>query len=200
MSSSSTQGDGKIINDDSFKHEKGLEDQWNATQSQLDAISEEIKKNQPLTSSLQDITTLNKNLVVCNAMEYLYGNYPTWRRIRGDGNCYYRAFLFALCECLLQPEHKEELTRIQTYVKNTIDTLTQFGYDRFAVEMFWEELVELLEFIAVSDKDSEKKAQVLHEKLNEEQGVSEYATWYLRVVVAAYLKADPNRFLGFFGQ
>ena len=82
-------------------------------------------------------------------------------------------------------------------MKNSIDTLTQYGYERFTLTMFWEELVDLLDFLATSEKDMAEKKKILHEKLTEEQGISDYASWYLRVIVAAYLKADPDRFLGF---
>ena len=33
--------------------------------------------------------------------------------------------------------------------------------------------------------------------MNVDQGPSDYCTWYLRVVTAAYLKRDPERFLPF---
>lgn len=36
--------------------------------------------------------------------------YPRWRRVRGDGNCYYRAVMFGLClQCLVDPQRMKKL-------------------------------------------------------------------------------------------
>ena len=85
------------------------------TQAQLDAIEKEIKSNQSLTSNLQPISNLAKlyesdndndstssNQHFIKGCEYLSTKYKSWRMIRGDGNCYYRAFLYAVCEELLR--------------------------------------------------------------------------------------------------
>lgn len=58
-----------------------------------------------------------------------------------------------------------------------------------AFEIFYDSLVEFLESLqnnTIAD---------LHKELNEENATSDYCTWYLRVLTATYLKADPNRFL-----
>jgi ubiquitin thioesterase protein OTUB1 len=64
----------------------------------------------------------------------------------------------------------------------------QFGYERFALEAFYDELVELLQTLDES---------TLHSTLNEENATSDYATWYLRILCAAHLKSDPDRFIHF---
>jgi ubiquitin thioesterase protein OTUB1 len=63
--------------------------------------------------------------------------------------------------------------------------------------MFYEELVELIDYI---DSDTNNEATMksqLHDKLNEENSTSDYCTWYLRVLTAAQMKSDPDRFLPF---
>jgi hypothetical protein len=35
--------------------------------------------------------------------------YTSWRHIRGDGNCYYRAVLFGLIECLISSDRRRQL-------------------------------------------------------------------------------------------
>lgn len=66
--------------------------------------------------------------------------------------------------------------------------MLKHGYERFALEAFWEELVELLQTL---DETS------FHSKLNEENATSDYATWYFRVLTAAHLKSEPDRWQGF---
>ena len=109
------------------------------TQAQIEAISNEIRTTQPLTSELQPISTLlehyegrkneNSETDYDNASRnnfvegsrYLTKKYSSWRQIRGDGNCYYRAFLYAVCEQLLrccmarEGSALKELKRLQTY-------------------------------------------------------------------------------------
>ena len=85
------------------------------------------------------------------------------------------------------------------------------------IDMFYEELVELFDFIETSlsaadnnDKSASTAAgeakdesnhnnvpQQLHAKLNEENSTSDYCTWYLRVLTAAQMKSNPDRFLPF---
>ena len=87
------------------------------TQAQLEAIEQEIKASQALTSELKDLDPLRHQYTGEDASKYfdlgiqaLQITYSKMRTIRGDGNCYYRAFLYSLCEKLLSD--KAELDRI----------------------------------------------------------------------------------------
>lgn len=142
---------------------------------------------------------------------------PTYcgiRLIRGDGNCYYRAFLFSLTESILQMQQKQqaatnpkseitntnsasEAERILYFVKTiSWENVKKAGYSEITIEVFYEEIVQLLENAARGVIDVEQ----LQSTLNEENSVSDYCTWYLRVVTATYLKLDPDRFLPFLEQ
>lgn len=61
------------------------------------------------------------------------------------------------------------------------------GYDEMAIEVFYESLVELLEGL--------ESIEALHAELTQENATSDYCTWYLRVLTATFLKADPERFM-----
>ena len=175
--------------------EMSAAEQDQKTQAQLDSIALEIKATQPLTSSLISIHGLkalfDDGTNFRKGCTYLSQSYASYRAIRGDGNCYYRAFLYCLCEKLFA-EKGSELKRVMDYVKGSIDTVVQYGYDRFAIEMFHEEMVDLLE--AVSSNDD---FEIIHKMLNEENATSDYCVWYLRVITSAYLKADGDRFIHF---
>ncbi len=56
-----------------------------------------------------------------------------------------------------------------------------------AIEIFYDTLVEFLEGLDTME--------ALHIELTEENATSDYCTWYLRVLTATFLKADPERFL-----
>ena len=55
------------------------------------------------------------------------------------------------------------------------------------------EFVDLLGSLE-KDESTEKLTKTLHETLTEENGSSEYCTWYLRIITAAHLKSDIERF------
>jgi ubiquitin thioesterase protein OTUB1 len=165
--------------------------QYKQTEAQLEAIEAEIKAAQSLTSAklptLALRTLYDKDSNFDKGVLYLAKHYRDVRRVRGDGNCFYRALLYGMCEALLI--RSDERQRITTKIRASLDQLvTNHGYERYTLEAFWEELVELLENMT---QDS------LHSTLNEENATSDYATWYFRVLTSAHLKADPDRFVHF---
>lgn len=103
------------------------------TQAQLEAIEQEIKETQPLTSDLVDISNAllplykndddtnqdsssassQQNRYFLMGIEELASTYDKMRKTRGDGNCYYRSFLYNLCETLLQ--NQTEKSRVIQY-------------------------------------------------------------------------------------
>jgi ubiquitin thioesterase protein OTUB1 len=200
------------------------QEQDRKTRAQIDSINDEIKANQKLTSDLIPISELSNNIGGGGAnkgflqgCEYLATKYTNYRAIRGDGNCYYRAFLYALVETLYSSNNdpsssssssssSSELKRISDYINNSIDVVVQCGgYDRFAIETFHEEMVDLLSTIT-KDKDTNKNEtddddsdsdsfSKIHNNLNEENGTSDYCVWYLRVITSTILKSDPDRFV-----
>ncbi|KAL3793966.1 hypothetical protein HJC23_009449 [Cyclotella cryptica] len=219
------------------------ESQYKLTERQLSDIEAEIKSTQPLTSQPLPIVALIQQYVADpstpaqtqqqDSQEWLESGflasskllskkYTHLRRIRGDGNCYYRAFLYSLCEGLLKrrfhvptddPTDDRELKRIRTFVTNSLSWVCGLGYEETTIEMFYDELVDLLDFIdnlptcpsspatdsnqATRPLELQKALDALHHKLNEENSTSDYCTWYLRVLTAAQMKSDPDRYLPF---
>ena len=187
--------------------ESDAQTQHQLTQAQLEAIENEIKSTQPLTSPLLPISVLvqqyttssssnndeNKNdgdaqqqQGFIRSATFLSKKYTSLRKIRGDGNCYYRGFLYSLCEQLLRnlinDNNHAEFTRLKDVAANALKWVCNYGYDEYTIDMFHEELVELFGFMeglskksddTVSSEDLlENALQQLHTKLNEENAVS----------------------------
>lgn len=134
------------------------------TENQIKEIEKDIRDTQALTSSLLPIEVLldtykdeidasneSKDHELANetnffylGAKYLSKKYSYTRKVRGDGNCYYRSFLYALCESLIKqkqggPEGKnEELERVIKLAVDSLDEVAKFGYDKSALEMFQE--------------------------------------------------------------
>lgn len=198
-----------IIGDNDDDEQQNIHTQQAA---QLAAIETEVKK-QDLTSSLfpiQRLVDYYKNLPdatpgFLQGASYLGStrcNYTHFRRVRGDGNCYYRALLYSICEvCLKKQVHKEQFSALKDFITASLKHVCQFGYDENALDMFHEELVDVFDFISTfsdgTDKLVEEKLKEMHTRLNEENGSSDYCTWFLRVITAAHLKSDADRFMLF---
>lgn len=184
------------------------------TRAQMEAIDHEVRANQRLTSELLDISKLADGFSVINngsptnigfrqGCDYLATQYKSYRAVRGDGNCYYRAFLFALVEQVCKKSTTaDELKRISEYVGRSIEDVIKCGYDRFTIDMFHEEMVELLSAVAKEKEQQENTtassiSSTMYGRLNEENATSDYCVWYLRVITSSYLKSDPGRFVHF---
>eukprot|EP00934_Nitzschia_sp_Nitz4_P009077 Nitzschia sp. Nitz4//scaffold28_size193895//127777//128681//NITZ4_001670-RA/size193895-snap-gene-0.325-mRNA-1//1//CDS//3329545997//9067//frame0 len=171
-------------------------EQYQQTANQLESIEREIKETQPLTSELKILEELKQwypadepaSKYFLLGIDSLSKNYGHMRQTRGDGNCYYRSFLYSLSESLLS--NPTELERIISYAKESLGLVTSVGgYEESVIEIFYDSFVEHLESLRQCD------AATLHSELTEENAVSDYCTWYFRVLTATFLKADPDRFL-----
>ena len=101
-------------------------DKIHQTQAQWDAIEQEIKDTQPLTSAVRPLEDLRQQYQTGDGVsnkwydlgvQVLMKTYLSIRMVRGDGNCYYRAFLYSMCEQLMNhPIELERITKLSTYL------------------------------------------------------------------------------------
>ncbi|KAJ1463182.1 peptidase C65 Otubain-domain-containing protein [Pelagophyceae sp. CCMP2097] len=130
----------------------------------------------------------------------LEGKYSAMRRVRKDGNCFYRAFLYRYVEQLcvdhaagpgskvLEAPEGSELERVQKVIKSSKEKLLSVGYEDSAIDMFWDMLVEVLDEVPKTTADS------WHSKMNDEHGVSMHIVWFCRALSATQIKLQPERF------
>lgn len=103
--------------------------------------------------------------------------------MKRDGNCFYRAFAFAIAEYMTTHKDSNESKRISKLLSESKTFLTQFGYDLIAVEEFYDSTIELL---------------VCHDLIEalevafEEGYASEAVVCYLRLIAAAMLKSNAE--------
>jgi len=186
-------------------------------EARLQEIEQNIRENQPLTSEQLPLTALEKQYLqestasnFRQGVTYLQNHYSHLRMVRGDGNCYYRAFLYSLVEQLLNHHHHQDPTakaegeRICQWLKHDSwqQVLNIGGYDEMTCEIFYDSMVELLEKVVSSapktgESSSSYTMADFHEEMNQETATSDYCTWYMRVITATHLKSHPDRFLPF---
>lgn len=217
------------------------ENQYMKQERMIEEIAEQVKRQQSLTSARLPTSSLrqqyadNPNFII--GINLLEKSYSHIRTIRGDGNCYYRAFLYSLLETLIaappQPANDGTTTAAGSNMENEGQRLLQFvttksweeilqqKYDEVAIEIFHDEMIDLFQDVIVkriyhtnnnnsnSNKDSSScssndhtvsttsTSTLFRDRMNEENSVSDYCTWYLRLITATYMKQDPDRFLPF---
>ncbi|KAH9258271.1 hypothetical protein BASA81_003320 [Batrachochytrium salamandrivorans] len=111
-----------------------------------------------------------------------------WHRVRGDGNCFFRAFMFSLVSQLQLAKHAGELARLSEFMSSSLDLLEQAGYERLGVETFQEMTSDFF-------RDDLLSCQPLDVFNN--QGESEHLVWFARLLCATNLRLHSDRFLPF---
>jgi len=176
------------------------------TLTQMENITEEVANTQPLVGAPTNVAILLTDYANTQSpgfipgIKYLSESFSCMRKVRGDGNCFYRALLFGYLENLLNLflsgndqsmlAAKIEYDRIMKIIKDSLGELIALGYPDYAIESFHEELVELLESLFQQTSDSLFG-------MFQEGGQANYVTWFMRVLTAGALKRDAERFLPF---
>lgn len=91
-------------------------------------------------SILRDEYAGSENCNFLPKLSDLETRYQSFRRTRGDGNCFFRAFSFGLVEWVCQLEQRSDRdTLIHSLCECVSELLRGAGFDRLAYEDFFEE-------------------------------------------------------------
>ncbi|KAG7400557.1 OTU domain, ubiquitin aldehyde binding [Phytophthora boehmeriae] len=139
----------------------------------------------------------NANPNFMHGIDSLNARYEALRRVRGDGNCFFRGFIFALCEHLLPFARETEdanaalRTRIQQTIQQSKSDLVAIGYSDVAIDAFWETFVDYL-----AAMETRSHAELVQD-FQTEGGEAEYLVWYMRLLTAGHLKKNAHVFQPF---
>ncbi|GAA6019953.1 hypothetical protein JCM8202_001765 [Rhodotorula sphaerocarpa] len=125
------------------------------------------------------------------------------RRTRGDGDCFWRAFVFALLETYLglHPSHSVYLLEKFT---SLLPLLTACGFEPIVWEDFWEPLRDLLWKMGPEEKDGGKRKdgeprltrEALFTAFNDQE-TNSCIIVILRLITSAYLRTHEDEFSPF---
>ncbi|ELT99204.1 hypothetical protein CAPTEDRAFT_154088, partial [Capitella teleta] len=165
-----------------------------ATMAQQRQIEQEIAGCQPLIGKETDLKTLHdeyspEDKIYQDKITDLQRKHSAYRRIRMDGNCFYRGFGFGYMEKLLKD--KSELQRFKEVVTTSKDEMIKLGFPSFTIEDFHSNFIEVLEKL---EKDC--GVDELLEIFND-QGYSDYLVVYLRLLVSGHLQKNDDFFMNF---
>tara|TARA_B100000609_G_C17156411_1_gene403706 strand:+ start:97 stop:1128 length:1032 start_codon:yes stop_codon:yes gene_type:complete len=186
------------------------------TIDQLNGILKEVETTQPMVGERTGVREAlgaeyadNPQRGFSEGIARLDETYASLRRVRKDGNCFYRAFLYRYLEELVQRNFDvprpptgsgsagggcAELRRIRTVAKDSKAALLKVGFEEIVVDSFWETFCELL------DNLPETSPRRLHELMTEEGNNVTSVVWFLRMLTSGRIKAHADRFAPFIGD
>ncbi|KAI4324230.1 hypothetical protein L6164_023784 [Bauhinia variegata] len=177
-------------------------DQWtnfadDDIMQQQSAIQAEEAKKIPFVGDKEPLSSL--------AAEYQYGSpillekiqvlgeqYAAIRRTRGDGNCFFRSFMFSYLEHILECQDQAEVDRIKANVEKCRKTLQKLGYPELTFEDFFALFLEQLECVIQGNETS-----ISHDELllrSRDQSVSDYVVMFFRFVTSGEIQKRSEFF------
>jgi len=164
------------------------------TMAQQRAIEKEIAESQSLIGSVLTFDDIvegyaKEDSVYRKKIEDLKTKYKNIRKVRGDGNCFFRAFGFAYLERLITKP--EEYGRFVEIAQKSKDELIGLGFPQFTLEDFHDVFMEIVGHV---------KTPATVEKLVEtfnDSGLSDYFVVYLRLLVSGELQKNEGEYIYF---
>ncbi|KAJ6832019.1 uncharacterized protein M6B38_254135 [Iris pallida] len=147
----------------------------------------------------------DKEPITALAAEFQYGSpilqekikliaeqYLALRRTRGDGNCFFRSFMFSYLEHILETQDKAEVERIIAHIEMCKKTLKSQGFTDFTFEDFFSTFLEQLESVSQG-----QDASISHDELLErsrDQSISDYVVMFFRFVTTGEIRSRSEFF------
>mmetsp|Transcript_6626 Transcript_6626/g.20170 ORF Transcript_6626/g.20170 Transcript_6626/m.20170 type:complete len:265 (+) Transcript_6626:166-960(+) len=130
-----------------------------------------------------------------NKIKQLAAKYPEIRRVRRDGNCFFRAYGFAMHEWLLNSKDEALKQRIVKNCQDSIKILEKVGFDMLTTSDFHDMLMDEIELTVTGVKQED----ALFMDFNS-PSVSNWIICYLRFLTSGWIQADAQKFLPFIGD
>ncbi|KAJ7552656.1 hypothetical protein O6H91_06G063300 [Diphasiastrum complanatum] len=124
-------------------------------------------------------------------IEKLASTYGAIRRIRRDGNCFFRSFMFSYLEYILEAKDAAEVARVLKSVESCKQALLGFGYAEFTFEDFFAVFVEQLEYVLPGK--SSTSVDTLIERCRD-LVISNYAVMFFRFATSSEIRRRADFF------
>ncbi|MBA0682700.1 hypothetical protein Goari_024396 [Gossypium aridum] len=119
--------------------------------------------------------------ILLEKIKVLDQQYAAIRRTRGDGNCFFRSFMFSYLEHILESQDRAEVDRIKGNVEECRKTLQSLGHTDFTFEDFFSLFLEQLECVLQGNEDSISQDELILR--SRDQSISDYGEWFGWLVV-----------------
>lgn len=183
------------MSDDKIRENEKL-NQLNDAQNEL--IKQDVEK-EPLVSPAIKIQSLEEEFK--NADNFLKKVFflqkgfekTLIRKARKDGNCFYRSFIFRLCEILCMGNQFFEKFKIFQKVKQFSSMMLKANFDKIVFEQFENFFIEFLNAIKSGSINILNVQNSLSDK-----STFDYYVMYLRFIISAYIRTCGGLFDAYF--
>ena len=160
-------------------------------------LRKQIEETTPLVSEDFDIKILineyNSNEEYLNSIKNITKKYKYIRKVRRDGNCFYRSFIFRLFEHICIKNDKILFEKIKQKLIDSKDLIQRNGYDWVAVEDFYN--LFLREFTnCFNSLTYESTVRDYLDTLFCEREKGNYLIYFIRFCIAAYIKEQKDTY------
>lgn len=130
--------------------------------------------------------------ILLQKIKVLGDKYVAIRRTRGDGNCFFRSFMFSYLEHILEKQDRAEVDRIKANVEECRKTLQSLGYVDFTFEDFFALFLEQLDDVLQGNETSISHEELLNR--SRDQSVSDYVVMFFRFVTSGEIRRRSEFF------
>jgi len=147
-----------------------------------------IGELEPLAHLKNEYEGRNDQDVVMRKLSWLESQgYNQMRRVRGDGECFYRAFLYTALERLHLERNKDEHEGLRSTAQATIDSFDSVGFQKLVTEDFVDAFMDLL------NKSLTTTAQDLLDAFQNAE-TSNATVVFARLAASSYIRAHGMAF------
>lgn len=162
-------------------------------------IREAEVRNVPLVGDVESLRALEQEYrfgsrVFLAKISALRCSYTSIRRTRGDGNCFFRSFIFGYLENIIKTSDIGERDRGINRLHELKQELIASGYDELVIETPLEMLLGLLSSVMATTDPLTVEA--LENKMREEE-FANYIVFLLRIITSAEVKRRAEFFAPF---
>ena len=160
-------------------------------------LRKEIELTTPLISDELPISKLTEeyksNEEYLKSIENISKKYKTYRKVRRDGNCFYRSFIYRLFEQACIRNDKVLFEKIKQKIIESKNLTEKNGYEWAVVQDFYE--IFLKEFTECFNSLSEGIIPREYlDKLFSDNEKGNYMIYFIRFCLAAYLKENKENY------
>ena len=160
-------------------------------------LRKEIELTTPLISDELPISKLTEeyksNEEYLKSIENISKKYKTYRKVRRDGNCFYRSFIYRLFEHACIKNDKILFEKIKQKIIESKTLTEKNGYEWAVVQDFYE--IFLKEFIeCFNSLSSGIIPREYLDKLFSDNDKGNYLIYFIRFCLAAYLKENKENY------
>lgn len=130
--------------------------------------------------------------ILLEKIKVLGDQYAAIRRTRGDGNCFFRSFMFSYLEHILETQDRAEVDHVKTKVEECRKTLQSLGYADFTFEDFFALFLEQLDSVLQGNETSISHDELINR--SRDQSISDYVVMFFRFVTSGEIRKRSEFF------